>query len=421
MKSFTFLHVADLHLDTPFDGLRALRPALAEELREASLRAFDRLIELAVERAVAFVVFAGDVYDGAERGLRAQLRFRRGLERLSAAGIDAFVVHGNHDPVDEGWAAIASWPAKVHVFGSGEVEARPVERGGVRIATVHGISFGRRAEMENLARRFRRGPEGGIHVGLLHCNVEGQQGHDPYAPCSLDDLEAARMDYWALGHVHTRQLLSRAPRWVAYPGNLQGRSFKPAEQGPKGALLIQVEDDAVQEVEFCPLAPVVFDTVQVDISALADLGELEDALLEAADALVQGRGCEGLMLAAELHGRGPLHGLLGRQAEALRQALDDATAERRPWIRWERLIRRSSPEVDRERLAERDDLVGELLRRIDGLSRDPTKLRELMESVDATMPGRSLDSYVPALEAVDRLALLEKVELDALDRLEVES
>jgi len=422
MATFTFLHAADLHLDTPFEGLGRVDPDLAEELRDASLRAFERLVDLALERRVAFVVFAGDIYDGAERGLRAQLRFRRGLARLSDAEIPSFIVHGNHDPLGEGWSAISEWPHRVHVFSSGEVEAVPVEIDGARIATVHGTSFGRRAETENLARRFRRGAEGGIHVGVLHCNVEGQAEHDPYAPCSLEDLRSAGLDYWALGHVHTRQTLLQGQSWAAYPGNLQGRSFKPAEQGAKGALLIQVEDDAVRQIEFCSLAPVIFASIPVDISGLEDLAQLADAMIErAARVAAEAGGIDGLLVRAELRGRGPLHGELGQRLEELRLSLDDATGGGSPWIRWDRLERSTHRAIDRERLGAREDLVGEVLRSLDGLRADPKARRAIYEEVDQAIRKGTLQRFIEPLGDEALLDLLDGVEQEALDRLEVEA
>ena len=111
-------------------------------LREASLAAFDSLVELCLERRAAFLLIAGDIYDGPERGLRAQLRFRDGLARLSEAGIPSFVVHGNHDPVETGWSALSGpWPESVTVFASGAVQAVTVESDGIPLATVQGVSF----------------------------------------------------------------------------------------------------------------------------------------------------------------------------------------------------------------------------------------------------------------------------------------
>lgn len=109
MGTFRFVHAADLHLDTPFEGIGRVAPQIAEALRDASLNAWDALVRLTIDRDAAFLLLAGDIYDGAERGVRAQLRFVRGLERLAEHRIQTFIVHGNHDPLD-GWSAIRKWP-----------------------------------------------------------------------------------------------------------------------------------------------------------------------------------------------------------------------------------------------------------------------------------------------------------------------
>src|SRR5262249_45763005 len=106
IKSFSFIHAADLHLDTPFQGIGKINPALQQKLRDASLATFDNLIRAAISRKVDFVVLAGDIYDGAERGVRAQARFLSGLKELDRNGIPCFFIHGNHDPVEEGWSAL---------------------------------------------------------------------------------------------------------------------------------------------------------------------------------------------------------------------------------------------------------------------------------------------------------------------------
>ena len=141
---FRFLHAADLHLDTPFTGMRRVDASLVATLRDATTRAFDNLVNAALEHSVAFVVIAGDIYDGPERGVRAQLAFRNGLDRLAQAGIPSFVVHGNHDPLEDGWSAIRQWPDSVTVFGSESVATAPVERDGQTLALIHGISYAQR-------------------------------------------------------------------------------------------------------------------------------------------------------------------------------------------------------------------------------------------------------------------------------------
>ncbi len=151
---FRFLHAADLHIDTPFTGMRRVDASLVATLQDATTLAFENLVKAALEHSLAFVVIAGDIYDGPERGVQAQLAFWNGLDRLAQAGIPSFVVHGNHDPVEEGWSAVRKWPDRVTVVGSGAVATAPVERDGQTLALIHGISYARRETKENLAPAF---------------------------------------------------------------------------------------------------------------------------------------------------------------------------------------------------------------------------------------------------------------------------
>ena len=128
MPAFTFVHTADLHLDSPFVGLEQIDPEVASVLKDATFRAFDNIIDLCIESDARFLLVAGDVFDSGDRSLIAQLRFRDGLQRLDDAGINSFVVHGNHDPLD-GWTASLDWPERTHIFQGDEVEAVQPSKG----------------------------------------------------------------------------------------------------------------------------------------------------------------------------------------------------------------------------------------------------------------------------------------------------
>jgi DNA repair exonuclease SbcCD nuclease subunit len=306
--SFRFIHAADLHLDTPFEGVAAPAPQVADALREASLQAWDRLVKVALDEQVLFVLLAGDIYDGAERGVRAQIRFVSGLKRLDQAGIRTFVVHGNHDPLN-GWSAIREWPTTVTVFGSRKVEAAPVEVDGEQVAVVHGISYGRRETTDNLAAKFSRGDGHGLHIGLLHANVGSVSEHAAYAPCNLADLSSAGMDYWALGHVHKRQVLKDGDPWAVYPGDTQGRSPKPSETGEKGALVVTATRASgggwrVEPPEFRALDSVRFLACEQDIAQIDDISQLQSRLGETLDVLRDEHEERALLVRVVLGGRG---------------------------------------------------------------------------------------------------------------------
>ena len=138
MTAFRFLHCSDLHIDSPFKGLSSLQPSLAEILRQSTYQAFQNIVELALQEEVEAVLIAGDIYDGSDKSLEAQLKFRSGLQKLSDAGIDTFIVHGNHDPLDS-WSASLDWPERVHVFSGSQTECHPVTKNGEVKAYIYGI------------------------------------------------------------------------------------------------------------------------------------------------------------------------------------------------------------------------------------------------------------------------------------------
>ena len=352
--AWCFVHAADLHLDTGFEGIGRLDDRLARRLRDASLQAFDALVELTIQRDAAFLVLAGDVYDGAERGLRAQLRFEEGVRRLADAGIRTFVAHGNHDPVVTGWQLVTSWPDEVHVFGHEDVESVTVERDGRPLAVVQGVSYGEVAEQRNLARRFHRTDVDAPHVGVLHTNVGEVGEHANYAPCSVGDLRNRGIDYWALGHIHTRQVVldgTGDDPWAYYPGNLQGRSPKASEQGPKGASVVTVAGGRVRAPEHVTLDRARFADVDVDVTGHETLGEVERSLAAAADDAVRAAADRLVVLRGRLTGRGPVHHDLARVGalDELRDALTDRLVGTD--AAWTGIKDRTSPAADADAMS----------------------------------------------------------------------
>lgn len=353
-----FAHLADLHLDAPFRGVGPQDGRLQASLAEASLQAWDRAVDICLAEAVDFVAIAGDVYEQEEAGVRAQLRFLRGLERLSTAGIPAFVVHGNHDPQGGRWPAVRAWPPGVTVFGSDAVGTVAVEREGRILALVHGLSYPERHVSENLALRFRRREEPVYQVGLLHASVGEHPEHGRYAPCSLDDLRRSGLDYWALGHVHSREILSPAFPCAAYPGNLQARH--PGEEGPRGLLLVQVEGAGPPRLAFRAADLWRFATLRLDLGRdpAASVDEVLARLQAEAEHRRDGRG---LIARAELAGATALHPELRRPGTAedlLRLLREEAPAG----IGWDALEVRTRPEQDRAARMAAGDFVSDLLR-----------------------------------------------------------
>jgi DNA repair exonuclease SbcCD nuclease subunit len=421
-----FVHAADLHLDTPFEGIRADAPYVADALADASLRAFDAVVALALERRAKFVVLAGDIYDGAERGIRAQLHFRRRLEELSESGTRVFVVHGNHDPVEAGWSAIRSWPPGVVIFPAGETQVADVDEGGDRIATVQGISYPRRDVSENLALRFALPPGPGLHVGVLHCNVANTAGHADYSPCRLDDLRRIGLGYWALGHIHQRSVLAggSGEPFVVYPGNTQGRSLKPSERGDKGAMVVHVRDGVVTRTEFAACDDIRFEQVDIDVARIDDISGLADELARCAARQLEAANGRSVVLRARLVGRGPVHEDL-RRGGGVRALLADLRAGNKgaaPFAWWDALEDATRARAEHAAICARGDFASDLLKVCDSVGSHAAGLADLLARCSTeTMPA-GLRELATQLVASDQVKedVLDGALAKALDLLEAE-
>lgn len=404
MQEFRFIHAADLHIDSPFKGLKSVNPTVSKALQEATFQAFENLVNVCLERRVDFLLIAGDVYDGADRAPRSQLRFLNGLKKLSDAGVDAFVVHGNHDPLNGQYSRM-SWPERVHTFK--EVPSWvTASRGNIPIANIQGVSYPRSSVVENLLPGFVSPPLDNLFkIGLLHCNVGGNSNHDNYAPCTVDDLCQMNMDYWALGHIHTRQTLKQANPTIVYPGNIQGRH--PGETGPHGCVLVEVDQNGSVGTEFIQLDVVRWESIEVSIENIQGIDDLVNRITDRLVRLQSGADGRDVVCRVTLSGRGPLHGQLvgGNTISVVEEEIRLNQSQESPWIWLERLSDKTFPEIDLEHRANQDDFLGSILREVDGS--EPDDFRELLAEV---FSGRRHQLKLPEDDAQRKLLIKEWME-----------
>ena len=367
---FRFLHTGDLHLDSPVIGLRGeATPEITSLLRDATSRAWSAVVRLAITERVDFVVVAGDVFERSSPTLLGQTRFRDGLAELAAHGIASYVVHGNHDPLDgASWTPSLTFPPQVHRFGTAAGESAVAMRDGVALARIHGRSYPAPAVVENYAAGFRRGDEP-FAIGLLHANVGDRPGHGNYAPCSVDDLRGAGIDYWALGHIHQPGVVTADGTLAVYCGNPQGRD--PGEVGPRGAWLVTVDEAGRATPDFRACDVVRWANADLDIEGLATdealLGAVRAALADATDA-ADGRS---LLFRLRLTGRGPMHSSLRRTGylDDLRRLANEELGTATPFAWLESLTDATRPEIDIAARRAVPDFAGDFLRTVEAARR----------------------------------------------------
>jgi DNA repair exonuclease SbcCD nuclease subunit len=393
---FSFIHAADIHLDSSLHGLERYEGAPVEEIRSATRRAFDNLIELAIDEEVAFVLLVGDLYDGDWKDYNTGLYFAERMVRLREVGIRVFIVAGNHDAASQITKHLRL-PDNVTLFSTKNPEKVILHDLDVAI---YGQGFAARAVTDDLSQSYPQGDPQCFNIGLLHTCLDGKPGHEPYAPCTVDGLKSKGYQYWALGHVHNREEVSQDP-WVVFPGNIQGRHIR--EAGSKGCTLVTVESGDILAVEHRDLDVMRWSLCELDVSASESVDDIYEQVREGLKSALD--NAEGRVVAVRLVLRGSCssHAILhiGRERwiqeyRALATALGGAGI----WL--EKVSIKTKPFVSADEVIERGDALSGLLRAIRDMELDSSALEEFADEMSALrkkLPAELLGgdgSYDPA-------------------------
>jgi len=372
-----FLHVADIHLDSPLRGLDRYDGAPVDQIRGATRKALENLVSLAIEEEVNFVILAGDLFDGDWPDFNTGLFFVRQMARLGEKGIQVYAVRGNHD-AESKMTRRLPWPQNVHFFSSKKPESIIVDNLDV---VVHGQSFASPKVIEDLALGYPAAARGKINIGILHTSLDGRPGHATYAPTRLDVLKSKGYDYWALGHIHKREIVSSEP-WVVFPGNIQGRHIK--ESGTKGCELVTLESGGLR-TEHRPLDVLRWKVLDVEISGATDLDEVLERTAKSLDVAVAEAEDRLSAVRVRLTGRGDAHNAIAAKPETVRQQVRALAIERGSGSVWvEKVSIETSAAVDLAALKTRSDPVGELLRQFESVRTGDTEpLVALVEELQA--------------------------------------
>lgn len=366
-----FLHAADIHLDSPLRGLSRYEGAPLEALRGATRQALVNLVDQALELAVDFLLIAGDLYDGDWPDYNTGLFFCKQMARLERAEIPVIGLCGNHDAESRLTRGLRL-PSNVRMLSVDRPETVLLEP--LRVA-IHGQGFKQAVVMENLTDNYPRPVPGYFNIGLLHTSVEGRPGHARYAPCTVEGLKNLGYDYWALGHVHQREVLCRDP-FIVFPGNLQGRHAR--ETGEKGATLVELVDGTISSVGHVPLDVLRWLRLQIDITGTTDSEEFGLLLLNAFEESLSEADGHTLAIRVEIGGESPFHAeLVGRREHWINeirnlalQASSDAI-----WIEKVKFLSQAPKSLDE--LSGGEDAFASILAGLDQLAQDQERLQSL--------------------------------------------
>lgn len=266
MNEIKILHCADMHLDSPFEGLASGKASLRRREQRELLR---RLAELARSEEVDIMLLSGDLLDSDNTYYETGEELNQCLRSLS---IPVFIAPGNHDyySLKSPYARL-KLPSNVHVFSKNEIEYVPLPELKLR---VYGAAFTEKHSAPLLHGFSAERKEGIMNIMCVHGDVGAKDSN--YNPISLDDIEKSGMDYIALGHIHKASGLMKAGEtWYSWPGCPEGRGFD--ETGEKTVNIVKLCGDKCS-LETKSIAGRKYESIKLDISGLDPLLAIHTSL-----------------------------------------------------------------------------------------------------------------------------------------------
>ncbi|WP_125567537.1 metallophosphoesterase family protein [Companilactobacillus insicii] len=251
-----FIHAADLHLDTPFVSISDFSEELQNKLKKSTYTAADRVFDTAIKEKVDFVILAGDTFDNTERTLSAQMYLKNWFEKLNQNNIQVYMVYGNHDYYRNNFS-VMDFPNNVTVFSKEVSTVRIQTRDGLNVG-ISGFSYYQNHINTDMVATYPTRGDFDYQIGILHAGI----GDGNYAPFTVNELLTKGYDYWALGHIHKREILHGNPM-IIYPGDTQGRNQNELET--KGFYLVSYENK-ITNCKFIHSSVFVWKSEMIDAS-----------------------------------------------------------------------------------------------------------------------------------------------------------
>jgi exonuclease SbcD len=212
-------------------------------------------------------------------------------------------------------------------------------------------------------------------------------------------MTGRNVDYWALGHIHKREVVSENP-YIVYPGNIQGRHLKETEE--KGMYLVTVKDDTVSNLEFVPTQKIIWKDIGIDITGMNSISELTAEIIK--------NNVAGAIVRIKLNGRCNLDKALRSDRPGMTQRLEKSSG-----CIISELILNTTPELDLKALSGGKDLFAGVIassESLDGLSKE-----ELIDRLCHTKQSETVREYLGWMTEAELKSLVHDAEMYLLDKL----
>ncbi|MCC3143949.1 DNA repair exonuclease [Halanaerobium sp. Z-7514] len=385
-----FIHTADIHLGRPLSYGGNPDEELLEIFTQADKKSLERLVNIAIREKVDFIVISGDLYDREARSVNSSRFFLELCQKLDKENIFVYIISGNHDPAGRKKEPF-ELPENVHFFSSEEVEIKEFKKNNQVKARILGQSYRQKFESRSMYNFFTPPDKSVFNLALLHTALKADSRR--YVPVTKSELLSKEdIHYWALGHIHQYQEINKVNPVLAYSGTIQGRDIN--EDGIKGCLLLEVDQDMKIKKEFIKLAPIVFKNITIDISEkdeLKNISHLKKQVFNQAEKILndlvnspKSEVVEGYIIRWLIQGRSEVNQYIKNDRKEIENSLlsdlRSVFAKQRPFLWSHSIVLRTAdklPELDN--LKEKNQLFKELENLLADLLEDPELEEALLD------------------------------------------
>ena len=373
VKPLHFVHASDLHLDQPPYGVAEIPPHLQDVFIDAAHVAAQRVFDVALDKAVDFVVLAGDLVDTSCGHARGIAQLHEQFTRLAEHGISVYWTPGD---IDSGcdWPDTMPLPSKVHVFPSDGIEGVTYQQNGHSLARlIGGRGRGRRSIRNIQAADFPADPDIEFTIAVSHGSPDANQ------------LADRGIDYWALGGEHQQRTICTSPHVAVYPGSPQGRC--PAEPGPHGITVAHVDESGGARIRSVTTDLLRWHNEVVDAGDDVGRADLESLLHRRTQELIARAPDRHWMISWTIHG-GPAVGgaWQGEWPQQLLGGLREQFGHGDP-AAWTVALQPRFPEKLPDSWYEEDSIAGEFLRGVSHYQQNPAETLDLEPLLAEAGPG----------------------------------
>ena len=265
-----FVHIADMHFDSPFTNL-VTENHLGEARRLEQRRILKKIIDYIKENKIEYFFIAGDLFEQ-KYVRRSTVDYMIQLFQ-EIPNTKIFITPGNHDPLlKNSFYATIDWGKNVIIFG-GEIER--IEENKIDI---YGLGFTdfylEKSPVENIEIKNKEK----INILITHASLNASDKLEKlYQPISENKMENLNFDYIALGHIHKKWDNQNEKNRILYPGSTISLGFD--EPGEHGMIVGEIEKEKL-ELEFIPLSEDDFVEKNVDITDIISKDELVEKINE---------------------------------------------------------------------------------------------------------------------------------------------